>query len=236
MSSSWKLDASQTTVAAGSSSPASEESGVPTLPATATGSPAVRYRCPSSSTVVVLPLVPVTATNRFGIARQASSSSPDHVDPPLQRSSDHRRLPGHPGALDDGPRPLKQGKSIRIQHNFDTGRRQPCRPIRMPRIDPPNDLPPPGQQPSHSLPRPGQPNNQKRPLGQGRARLLRRRDAHAAYLRPSGAADLSGTSAGGRRERAWLTLRSVAELLPYSNGHDPPEGAAQQRRRGVASS
>ena len=42
VSSSWKLEHSQTTVASGSTSPTSSESGVPTLPATATGSPAPR--------------------------------------------------------------------------------------------------------------------------------------------------------------------------------------------------
>ena len=40
VSSSWKLDASQTTTASGSTSPTSDASGVPTLPATATGTPA----------------------------------------------------------------------------------------------------------------------------------------------------------------------------------------------------
>ena len=40
LSSSWKLDASQTTVASGSRWPTSDVTGVPTLPATATGRPA----------------------------------------------------------------------------------------------------------------------------------------------------------------------------------------------------
>ena len=75
-SSSWKLDASQTTVAAGSMAPARELTGVPTLPATATGTPAARCIAPISSTVVVFPLVPVTAMNSFGTSRHPSSSSP----------------------------------------------------------------------------------------------------------------------------------------------------------------
>ena len=75
-SSAWKLDTSQTIVASASTAPTSADSGVPTLPATATGSPAARQIAPSSSTVVVLPLVPVTATKRLGSRRQASSSSP----------------------------------------------------------------------------------------------------------------------------------------------------------------
>ena len=76
VSSSWKLDASHTTVAAGSSEPASELTGVPTLPATATGDPAARCIAPISSTVVVFPFVPVTAMNSFGTSRHPSSSSP----------------------------------------------------------------------------------------------------------------------------------------------------------------
>ena len=75
-SSSWKLDASQTTVAAGSMLPTSEASGVPTFPATSAGTPASSWIAPSSTTVVVLPFVPVTAMNSFGRRRQASSSSP----------------------------------------------------------------------------------------------------------------------------------------------------------------
>ncbi len=75
-SSSWKVDTSQTTTASGPTSPTSDASGVPTLPATATGTPAARWMAPSSSTVVVLPLVPVTARKRLGSSRQASSSSP----------------------------------------------------------------------------------------------------------------------------------------------------------------
>ena len=87
VSSSWKLDASHTTVAAGSSAPASELTGVPTLPATATGGPAARCMAPISSTVVVLPFVPVTAMNSFGTSRQPSSSSPTTSMPALARAS-----------------------------------------------------------------------------------------------------------------------------------------------------
>ena len=75
-SSAWKLETSQTITASGSTSPTSEDSGVPTFPATATGTPASVCTAPSSSTVVVLPLVPVTARKRLGRRRQASSSSP----------------------------------------------------------------------------------------------------------------------------------------------------------------
>jgi hypothetical protein len=68
-------------VASPSTSPTSDDSGVPTFPASATGRPASRQMAPSSSVVVVLPFVPVTATNRFGRSRQASSSSPSTGTP-----------------------------------------------------------------------------------------------------------------------------------------------------------
>ena len=79
--------------AAASTAPTSEASGVPTLPATATGRPASRWIAPSSSVVVVLPLVPVTATNavRAAAARPARARrSPRSRARSAQR--DHRRL------------------------------------------------------------------------------------------------------------------------------------------------
>ncbi len=98
-SSAWKLDTSHTIVAAGSTSPTSADSGVPTLPATATGSPAARQIAPSSSTVVVLPLVPVTATKRLGSSRQASSSSPTTGTPSSRARAITGASFGTPGLL-----------------------------------------------------------------------------------------------------------------------------------------
>ena len=72
----------------------------PTLPATATGSPASRWMCPISSTVVVLPFVPVTAMNSFASIRQASSSSPSTGMPARARGDDHGRLRRDARALD----------------------------------------------------------------------------------------------------------------------------------------
>src|SRR5205814_2105351 len=66
----------QTTVASSVTAPTSSDTAVPTLPATAAGAPAARCIAPRSSTVVVFPFVPVTATNSFGSSRHASSSSP----------------------------------------------------------------------------------------------------------------------------------------------------------------
>ena len=87
-------------VAPGSSAPTSEASGVPTLPATATATPASRWIAPSSSIVVVLPFVPVTAMNSLGSRRQASSSSPITVEPALaRRARSPARPAGTPGYL-----------------------------------------------------------------------------------------------------------------------------------------
>ena len=72
---------------AGASVPTSPLAARPTLPATAgTPSPAARWIAPISSTVVVLPLVPVTAMNSWGSSRQASSSSPIS-EPPRERAA-----------------------------------------------------------------------------------------------------------------------------------------------------
>ena len=98
-SSAWKLDTSHTTVASGSSLPTREASGVPTLPATATGRPASRQISPSSSAVVVLPFVPVTATKRCGSSRQASSSSPRTGSPRSRAAAITGASFGTPGLL-----------------------------------------------------------------------------------------------------------------------------------------
>ena len=50
----------------------SEDTAVPTFPATATGSPASRWTWPIHSVVVVLPFVPVTAMNSFPSNRRRS--------------------------------------------------------------------------------------------------------------------------------------------------------------------
>ena len=99
-SSSWKLEASQTTVAPGSALPTRSASGRPTLPATSTGRPAARQMAPSSSTVVVLPLVPVTATNGWpSSSRQASSSSPVTSMPRSSAAATTGADRGTPGLL-----------------------------------------------------------------------------------------------------------------------------------------
>ena len=96
MSSSWKLESSQTIHSSGSTSPTSSLSAVPTFPAVRAPSIA-----PSSSVVVVFPFVPVTPT--IGFCRQRDGEldlAPDR-DPALARGDDERRLAGHARALDE---------------------------------------------------------------------------------------------------------------------------------------
>ena len=83
---------------------------MPTLPATATGSPASRWMWPIHSVVVVLPLVPVTAMNSFGSSRQASSSSPSTGMPARRAPRPPRARLRHAGALDE--RPGAGGKGV----------------------------------------------------------------------------------------------------------------------------
>src|SRR4051812_47878767 len=87
------------TVVSGSISPTRELSGVPTLPATATGSSAARQISPQSSATVVLPLVPVMPTKALGSARQASSTSPTTSTPRSRASRITAALSGTPGLL-----------------------------------------------------------------------------------------------------------------------------------------
>src|SRR3954453_3767266 len=87
------------TVVSRSISPMRELSGVPTLPATATGSSAARQISPQSSATVVLPLVPVIPTKALGSARQASSTSPTTSTPRSRASRITAALSGTPGLL-----------------------------------------------------------------------------------------------------------------------------------------
>ena len=70
MSSSWKLETSQTTTSPGLTLPSSSVSARPTFPATG-----ARSIAPSSSLVVVFPFVPVTATIVVASSREPSSTS-----------------------------------------------------------------------------------------------------------------------------------------------------------------
>ena len=107
----------------------------------------------------------------------------DHLDPALQGGRDHRRLPGHARALDDGPRPLE----LRQVHPYPGRLRRraaasPSAASRMAGIDRAHRLPPRRQQPGRGLPGAGQPDDQERPVGQRRADSLAE-SRHFSHLR-----------------------------------------------------
>ena len=86
----------------GRASPTSELSGVPTLPATATGSPASRWMWPISSVVVVLPLVP------------GDRDEPVRQQPPRELElAEHRHAPLARGARSPAP---ARGTPGRLDH------------------------------------------------------------------------------------------------------------------------
>ena len=135
---------------------------MPTFPATATGSSAARQIAPSSSAVVVLPFVPVTATKRPGRSRQASSSSPSTGSPRSRAADDHRRLVRHAGALHDAANPLEQLDAVALQHHLDPGRRLGPAAVHA------EHLPVRQQHAGRRGARAREPHDQVRPLGKGR--------------------------------------------------------------------
>ena len=78
-------------------------------------SPAARQIAPSSSTVVVLPFVPVTATKRLGSSRHASSSSPSTGTPALARRRDHAAPPAARPGSSPPPRALEQAHAVALE-------------------------------------------------------------------------------------------------------------------------
>ena len=219
VSSSWNEDASQTITAPGSSVPGRDASGVPTLPATTTGSPAVRWTWPISSTVVVLPFEPVSATNSCSSSRQPSSSSPITRRPARERRVHHRRLARHARALDHGRDAGEQVRALlpvahlharRHEPLLDGRRRSPERPSR----------PPARRAPPAPPPRP-------RPSGRGRRRETGRAGAAGARSRPSfKRAALNALAARPRRCRSQTATRRRRGSGP---GRDAPPCAGGRR-------
>ncbi len=72
--------------------------------------PPARWIAPISSTVVVLPLVPVTAMNWFGEHPPGQLELADHRQPALACGGDHAAPRGHAGALDDAARALRAAR------------------------------------------------------------------------------------------------------------------------------
>ena len=150
-----------------SSSPTSDASGVPTLPATATGSPAARQTWPSSSATVVLPFVPVTATKRLGSSRQASSSSPMTGTPRVSARRTAGAWRGTPGLLTTHC--ARSTSSSRSPSRFTStpASRNLSAPSGAPGVGPDHLLPALGEQPRGGLPRTGEADDQIRPFGAG---------------------------------------------------------------------
>ena len=105
--SSWKLDASMTTVSIASSLSATEENAAPTLPTACDGMCALRRMWSMSSVVVVLPLVPVTAICSAAQNREANSISPSTCLPASFASSTCGLPLGTPGLTTSTSQSLK---------------------------------------------------------------------------------------------------------------------------------
>ncbi len=165
-----------------STSSTSDASGVPDVAGDGDRRPpAACQTWPSSSATVVLPLVPVTATKRFGSSRQASSSSPMTGTPSVSARLIGRRLARNAGALDHAARTLDQFFPITIQVHFDAQLAQPLGSLGRAGVGPDHLLATLGQQPRRRLAGPGKPDDQKRPLGQGRTWVVR---SHACRFAP----------------------------------------------------
>ena len=133
---------------------------------------------PSSSVVVVLPLVPVTATKRLGIARQASSSSPITSMPRSRAAAITGASRGTPGLLTTVRVPSRSSIPSTSRLTSTPAAASPAASSGMPGVATPHPLSARGEQPRRGRPGAGQPDDQERPLGQRRAGLAWRRHAH----------------------------------------------------------
>ena len=127
MSSSWKLESSQTIQASGFGS-TTVVSGRPTFPATSTGRPAARKIAPRSSVVVVLPFVPGHAEDRVAGKEPVAELdlAPDWHGT-LARGGDERRLRRNPGAFHEQVHAVEERGVVRAESDFDARRAKPPR-------------------------------------------------------------------------------------------------------------
>ena len=171
-----------------------------------TGSPASRWMCPISSTVVVLPLEPVTATNSLRQQPPAELELAEHAHPALARGRDDRRLLRHAGALDERARRRRAASTPVV-----AARARP-RPAASSRARAPPARPPA----SHARPPP-----------------RRARAARAPRPRPSGRGRRRGTgraaAAGARSTRSFKRARR-----PFTAGGRPTPAGATAADRGAA--
>ncbi len=122
-SSAWKLDTSQTTVTSSPSSPASDDSGVPTLPATSTGKPG---GAPDGAEQLGRRRLAVGARHGDEASRQEPPGElelAEHRQAELARARDHGGLVRHARALDDAGGAVEQLDAVALQHGLDPGGR-----------------------------------------------------------------------------------------------------------------
>ena len=100
VSSSWNDETSQTTTAPGRARRRARSAAVPTLPATATGSPASRWMCAEQLDRRRLAVRAGHGDERVGQQPPGELELAEHRDPALARRGDDRRLGRHAGRLD----------------------------------------------------------------------------------------------------------------------------------------
>ena len=95
----------------------------------------------------------------------------EHGDAPFARRRDDRRLRGHPGALDQTAGTGKQADPVRAEPHLHPRRTELLGALRRARIAPRDPLPALGQQPRDGASRASEPDDQVRTAGQWRSRL-----------------------------------------------------------------
>ena len=197
---------------------------MPTLPATATGSPAVRQTWPSSSATVVLPFVPVTAQKRFGSSRQESSSSPITGMPRSRAAAIAGASAGTPGLLTTQRARSSSSTPTTIQEDFDAQPPQPFRARGRSGVDADHPLAALGEQPRRRLARAGEADDQVRARRAAADAALR--GPHRLVSRPR--TPLPSPHGRGRGLEAEARERGHGALRP----RDRRRGG--HRRRGAA--
>ncbi len=179
--------------------------------------PASRQTWPSHSTTVVLPFVPVTATNGFGSERQASSSSPITGTPRSRATSITGAVCGTPGLLITRPIPSEVLRAVVIQVNFDARLPQSCIHGRRSRIDGDDPRPRLREQPRRRLARAGHADDQVGPRAES-AGLVSITRMFANSARAPAAAPVRPRRPHGPRRPAGGGLRRAAGAAGEGRG------------------
>ena len=226
VSSSWKLEHSQTTVASGSRSPASEASGVPTLPGD-------RHR-PAGRAVDVADqlgrrrLAVGPGDGAEGVRERAPGELElaGHLDAALPRALDHGRLAGHAGALDHGLHLAEQLCSVHVQADFDAQLPQSFRLRRVPGVHPEDGLPRGGQHAGGGRARARQPDDQERARAAEAGADAPGNSGSHNHVRPRPPAPCAPPHPVRRPERASLRRGSTC-----ARAAAPPPSRAPRRAR-----